>query len=161
MLVAIIGSYIMLVEVAKGWFYRRYGHRLEQVLIPYRMGGFYLSRMVRLVQDTVATIYLRIEDEIPIDSLVADLKEMVAYPVSLEEIYYSIRYLSKAGIIVVDWRRGFIKRGGALKDYIERYVFSEFWPRIAKDWQSISTYIQAKYGGVNPEYKNLVSRLRL
>lgn len=48
-----------------------------------------------------------------------------------------------------------------MKDYIERYVFSEFWPRIAKDWQSISTYIQAKYGGVNPEYKNLVSRLRL
>jgi Mg2+-importing ATPase len=158
-LVAIIGSYIMLVEVAKRWFYRRYGYRLEQVLIPYR-SGFYLSRMARLIQDTVATIYLRIEDEIPIDLLVADLKEAIAYPANLEEIYYSIRYLGKAGIITVDWRRGFVKRGGELKNYIERYVFSEFWPRIAQDWQSISTYIQAKYGGINPEYKNLVSRLR-
>jgi Mg2+-importing ATPase len=33
-LAAILGAYVSLAEIIKSWFYRRYGHRLEQTLIP-------------------------------------------------------------------------------------------------------------------------------
>jgi Mg2+-importing ATPase len=35
-LTGILGAYALLAEVVKRWFYRRYAHRLEQVLVPKR-----------------------------------------------------------------------------------------------------------------------------
>ncbi|MEM0211520.1 MAG: magnesium-translocating P-type ATPase, partial [Candidatus Methanomethylicia archaeon] len=151
-LAAIISAYLALVEAAKSWFYRRYGHRLEQVLMPSRGIGLYLSRTMRVTQDTIAMIYLRYEDEIPINALISDLERAVAYPISPEEIYRSLRYLRRAGLVSVDWREGKIRREKAMKDYVNKYVFSELWPKILDDWRDISVYLKARYGRINQEY---------
>ncbi|MEM2102703.1 MAG: cation transporting ATPase C-terminal domain-containing protein, partial [Candidatus Bathyarchaeia archaeon] len=68
-LAGLIGAYLALTETVKKWFYKRYAYRLEQVLIPTRRTGLYFSKTARLVQDMVAIICLRSEDEISIDSL--------------------------------------------------------------------------------------------
>ncbi|MEM1549270.1 MAG: magnesium-translocating P-type ATPase [Candidatus Methanomethylicia archaeon] len=151
-LAAIISAYLALVEAAKSWFYRRYGHRLEQVLMPSRGIGLYLSRTMRVTQDTIAMIYLRHEDEIPINALISDLERAVAYPISPEEIYRSLQYLRRAGLVSVDWREGKIRREKAMKDYVNKYVFSELWPKILDDWRDISVYLKARYGRINQEY---------
>ncbi|MEM1673499.1 MAG: HAD-IC family P-type ATPase [Candidatus Bathyarchaeia archaeon] len=151
-LAAIIGTYLTLVEAAKRWFYRRYGHRLEQVLMPSRGIGLYLSRTMRVTQDTIAMIYLRHEDEIPINTLISDLERAVTYPISPEEIYRSLQYLRRANLVSIDWREGKIRREKAMKDYVEKYVFSELWPKILDDWRSISLYLKARYGKINQEY---------
>ncbi|MEM4521385.1 MAG: magnesium-translocating P-type ATPase [Candidatus Bathyarchaeia archaeon] len=151
-LAAIIGTYLTLVEAAKRWFYRRYGHRLEQVLMPSRGIGLYLSRTMRMTQDTIAMIYLRHEDEIPINTLISDLERAVTYPISPEEIYRSLQYLRRANLVSIDWREGKIRREKAMKDYVEKYVFSELWPKILDDWRSISLYLKARYGKINQEY---------
>jgi len=155
-LAAIIGAYLALVEAAKRWFYKRYGHRLEQTLIPYRRVGLYLSRTARTVQDVIAMIYLRAEDEIPVSTLVSDLEDAVTHPISPEEIYRSIQYLRRAGLISVNWREGKIRRERAMKDYVEKHVFGELWPRISEDWRNISLFIQARYGRINQEYNIVV-----
>ncbi|MEM3715742.1 MAG: magnesium-translocating P-type ATPase [Candidatus Bathyarchaeia archaeon] len=151
-LVAIIGTYLTLVEAAKRWFYRRYGHRLEQMLMPSRGIGLHLSRTMRVTQDVIAMIYLRDEDEIPVDSLISDLERAVAYPISPEEIYRSLQYLRRASLVSIDWREGKIRREKAMKDYVDKYVFSELWPKILDDWRGISTYLKARYGRINQEY---------
>ncbi|MEM3662231.1 MAG: magnesium-translocating P-type ATPase [Sulfolobales archaeon] len=150
-LAAIIGAYLTLVETAKKWFYGRYGHRLEQVLMPSRGIGLHLSRTMRVTQNVIAMIYLRDEDEIPIDSLINDLKRAVVYPISQEEIYRSLQYLRRASLISIDWREGKIRREKAMKDYVEKYVFSELWPKILDDWRSISVFLKARYGKINQE----------
>ncbi|MBS7606768.1 magnesium-translocating P-type ATPase [Candidatus Bathyarchaeota archaeon] len=152
-LAAIIGAYLALVETAKSWFYRRYGHRLEQVLMPSRGIGLYLSRTMRVTQDAIAMIYLRYEDEISINTLISDLERAVAYPISPEEIYHSLQYLRRANLVSIDWREGKIRREKAMKDYVDKYVFSELWPKISDDWRSISAYLEARYGKTNQEYQ--------
>ncbi|MEM2352262.1 MAG: cation transporting ATPase C-terminal domain-containing protein, partial [Thermoproteota archaeon] len=150
-LAAIIGAYLTLVETAKKWFYGRYGHRLEQVLMPSRGIGLHLSRTMRVTQDVIAMIYLRDEDEIPIDSLINDLKRAVVYPISQEEIYRSLQYLRRASLISINRREGKVRREKAMKDYVENYVFSELWPKILDDWRSISVFLKARYGKINQE----------
>ncbi|MEM2342317.1 MAG: hypothetical protein QXI67_06795 [Candidatus Bathyarchaeia archaeon] len=39
-----------------------------------------------------------------------------------------------------------------MKDYVEKYVFSELWPKILDDWRSISVFLKARYGEINQEY---------
>jgi len=151
-LAAIISAYLILVEAAKGWFYRKYGHRLEQMLMPSRGIGLYLSRTMRVTQDIIAMIYLRDENEIPINSLISDLEHAVSYPISPEEIYRSLQYLRKANLVSINWHEGKIRREKAMKDYVEKYVFSELWPNILDDWRSISIFLKARYGKINQEY---------
>jgi len=122
------------------------------VLMPSRGIGLYLSRTMRVTQDTIAMIYLRHEDEIPINALISDLERAVAYPISPEEIYRSLQYLRRAGLVSVDWREGKIRREKAMKDYVNKYVFSELWPKILDDWRDISVYLKARYGRINQEY---------
>jgi len=160
MLAAIIGAYLALVEAAKRWFYKRYGHRLEQTLMPYGRGSLYLSRTARTVQDAIAMIYLRAEDEIPLSTLVSDLERAVTHPLSPEEIYRSIQHLRRAGLISVSWREGKIRRERAMKDYVEKNVFGDLWPRISEDWRKISLFIQVRYGKINQEYNILLSQAR-
>jgi Mg2+-importing ATPase len=160
MLAAIIGAYLALVEAAKRRFYKRYGHRLEQTLMPYGRAGLYLSRTARTVQDAIAMIYLRAEDEIPLSTLVSDLEHAVTHPLSPEEIYRSIQHLRRAGLISVSWREGKIRRERAMKDYVEKNVFGDLWPRISEEWRKISLFIQARYGKINQEYNILLSQAR-
>jgi Mg2+-importing ATPase len=48
-LAGLIGAYLVLTEIVKKWFYKRYAYRLEQVLIPTRREGLYLSKTARLI----------------------------------------------------------------------------------------------------------------
>ncbi|MEM1507650.1 MAG: hypothetical protein QW294_03620 [Candidatus Bathyarchaeia archaeon] len=120
--------------------------------MPSRGIGLHLSRTMRVTQDVIAMIYLRDEDEIPVDSLISDLERAVTYPIGSEEIYRSLQYLRRASLISVDWHEGKIRREKAMKDYVEKYVFSELWPKISDDWRSIGVFLKARYGKINQEY---------
>ncbi|MGC8961310.1 MAG: HAD-IC family P-type ATPase, partial [Candidatus Bathyarchaeia archaeon] len=157
-LAGLIGAYLALTEIVKKWFYKRYGYRLDQVLIPRRRRGLYLSKSARLLQDMVAIICLRFEDEISIDSLLADLARSVSYPFAPEQVVRNIQHLRRAGLIDINWRQRTIKREKPIKDYVTKQVMgSELWPKIAEDWLKISEIIQAKYNKVNMEYQDLLS----
>jgi Mg2+-importing ATPase len=156
-LVGLIGAYLVLTEIVKKWFYKRYAYRLEQVLIPTRRVGLYFSKTARLVQDMVAIICLHPEDEIPIDSLLADLTSSVTIPLDPDQVGHNIQHLRRAGLISINWRQRTIKREKPMKDYVTKQVVtSEFWPKIAEDWRKIRDIIQSKYNKVNIEYQNLL-----
>jgi Mg2+-importing ATPase len=156
-LTGLIGAYLALTETVKKWFYKRYAYRLEQVLIPKRRAGLYLSKTARLVQDMVAIICLRREDEISMDSLLDDLTRSVSYPLDMDQVGHSIQHLRRAGLISINWRQRTIKREKPMKDYVMKQVItSEFWPKIAENWRKISDIIQEKYKKVNTEYHNLL-----
>ena len=157
-LAGLIGAYLALTDIVKGWFYRRYAYRLELILIPRRRRELYLSRAARLLQDMVALICLRFEEEVSIDSLLADLARSVSYPFNPEQVVHNIQHLRRGGLISVNWRQRTIKRERPMKEYVVKQVMgSELWPMIAEDWRKISEIIQAKYNKVNMEYWNLLS----
>ncbi|MEM3403235.1 MAG: magnesium-translocating P-type ATPase [Nitrososphaeria archaeon] len=157
-LAMLVLTYLALTEVVKKWFYKRYAYRLEQFLISTRRAGLYLSRTARLVQDMVAIICLRFEDEISIDSLLEDLARSVNHPLDSDQIGHGLQHLRRAGLVSFNWRRRTIKRERPLKDYVmKQVVTNEFWPKIAEDWQKISEVIQRKYNRVNIEYQHLLS----
>jgi hypothetical protein len=156
-LAAILGAYLLLAEAVKRLFFKRYGYRLEQVLIPKRR-AVYLTRTARFAQDMIAVISLRFEDEISIDSLSEDLKSIVNYPINPNEMVRNLQYFSRAGIIRVDWQRRTIKREKSLKEYVTKNVMtSELWPTMAEDWRRIDTTIRKKRNKVNPEYQQSLS----
>jgi Mg2+-importing ATPase len=157
-LAAILGAYIVLAEIVKSWFYKRYSYRLEQALIPPRKIGIYLSKTAKLVQNMVAVICLRFESEISIDSLVEDLKECLGYPVDAEQIFHNLNHMRRGGLISINWRERTVKREKAMKDYVTRHVMGELWPKIAGDWQRASEILEAKYGRLNSECLELLNR---
>jgi Mg2+-importing ATPase len=157
-LAILLGAYLALAEVVKNWFYKRHAYRLEQVLIPKRRVAFYLSRTARLVQDIVAVICLRFENEISIDSLLEDLSRSVSYPVESDQVLQNVQHLRRAGLISVDWHRRTIKREGPMKEYVtNRVMASEMWPTMMEDWLKISKAVQDTYGKVNMEYQELLA----
>ena len=152
-LAGLAGTYLVLAQVVKDWFYKRYAYRLEQVLIPKRR-ALYLSRTARLVQDIVAIISLRIEDEINIDSLIEDLSLTEAYPIDPDQVAKNLQHLRRTGLISVDWSRRTIKRERALREYVMKNVLAgEMWPTIMDDWNRTASALQKKYGRVNEEYR--------
>jgi hypothetical protein len=90
-LAILLGAYLGLAEIVKNWFYKRQAYRLEQVLIPKKRVAFYLSRTGRLVQDMVAVICLRFENEILIDSLLEDLSRSVSYPIDSDQVLQNLQ----------------------------------------------------------------------
>jgi Mg2+-importing ATPase len=153
-LAGLIGAYLVLAQIVKDWFYKRYAYRLEQVLIPKRR-AVYISRTARLVQNIVAVISLRADDEISIDSLIEDLSLTITYPIDPDQVMKNLQHLRRAGLISVDWRRRTIKREKALKEYVMTTVLAgEMWPTIAKDWDRVVEAIHGKYGKVNEEYQS-------
>ncbi|MEM2849653.1 MAG: magnesium-translocating P-type ATPase [Candidatus Bathyarchaeia archaeon] len=158
-LTAILSSYIALAEIVKKWFYKKYGYRLEQVLIPSRGIGLYISKTMRLIQNTVAVVCLRPEYEISIDSLLEDLRIVLDYSADSERIFNCLYNLRRADLITIDWRKRVIRRGRALEGYVETYVLKEFLPRMLEDWRRISSYVQAKYGKLNPDYRKILTLL--
>jgi len=152
-------AYLVLAQIVKNWFYKRYAYRLEQVLIPKRR-AVYVSRTARLVQNMVAVISLRFEDEIPIDSLIEDLSLTVNYPIDPDQVAKNLQHLRRTGLVSVDWHNRTIKREKALKEYVTNNVLAgEMWPTINQDWNKIEKALQDKYGRVNAEYQDLLSRV--
>jgi Mg2+-importing ATPase len=147
--------YLTLVEVLKRSFYKRYGQRLEQVMVPPK-GPPYPTPTARSTQNTVALICLRLENEVSIDSLVDDLKTIASYPVDADQVVHNLHHLRRMGLIDVDWRRGIVKRQPLMKAHVDKLSKGDLWPRIGDDWRRISSLVQTKYGGINPEYQNLV-----
>jgi hypothetical protein len=156
-LAGILGVYALLAEAVKGWFYKRNAYRLEQVLIPKRK-PFYLTRTARFMQDMIAVISIRAEEEISIDSLTEDLKSVLTYPLNLNQLVRNLQHLKRSGLISVDWQRRTVKREKILKEYVRNNVAkSETWSTIAEDWSKIYRALQDKYGRVNSEYQELLS----
>ena len=157
-LAMLIGAYLVLAQIVKNWFYKRYAYRLEQVLIPKRR-AVYVSRTARLVQNMVAVISLRFEDEITIDSLIEDLSLTVTYPIDPDQVAKNLQHLRRTGLVSVDWHNRTIRREKALKEYVINNVLAgEMWPTIAGDWSRMKKAIEGKYGKVNTEYQELLSQ---
>jgi len=156
-LAIILGAYIVLAEIVKSWFYRRYGYRLEQTLIPPKKIGIYMTKTTKLVQNVIATICLRPEDEITVDSLIQDLERIIEYPFEHNQIGLTILHLKRAGLISFDWRQRTIRREKPLKEYVTKHLMtSELWPKIVQDWHKISKIIEERYGRVNLEYQEFL-----
>jgi len=155
-LAIILGAYLLLADVIKRWFYKRNAYRLEQVLIP-KKRPFYLTRSAKFMQDMVAVLSLRFEDEISIDSLSEDLNSVITYPINPNQVVRNLQHLSRSGIINIDWHTRMIKREKPLKEYVKKNAIeSEMWPTIAEDWWRINAAIQNRRGNVNPEYQELL-----
>lgn len=152
---------MVLAEVVKRWFYKRHSYRIEQVLVP-KKRGLYLNRTARLVQDVVAVICLRVENEISIDSLFEDLTRSINYRVTQDQVMQSLQYLRRGGLISIDWHGRRIKRESPMKGYVTtRIMTGEMWPLIYEDWLKTNKAIQDKYGRVNTEYQALLSQTEL
>ncbi|MEM1559770.1 MAG: bis-aminopropyl spermidine synthase family protein [Candidatus Bathyarchaeia archaeon] len=160
--IVLIGDddHIILAEIVKSWFYRRYGYRLEQILIPPKRMGVYLTKAAKLIQNVIATICLRPEDEIAVDSLLEDLERSIEYPIDYHQVGHMIQYLKRTGLISFEWRQGMIRREKPLKEYVVKHLMaSDLWPKISQDWYKISMIIKEKYGRVNQEYHELLLML--
>jgi Mg2+-importing ATPase len=156
-LAVLVGTYLVLAEVVKRWFYRHHSYRIEQVLIPKRR-LLYLSRNARLVQDIAGVVCLRSEREISFDSLLEDLARSLSYPIDSDQVLQNLQHLRRGGLVSVDWHQRVIKREGPMKEYVtNRVVASENWGIIIEDWLKINKAVQDKYGKVNTEYLELLS----
>ncbi len=159
-LITLVGSYLVLAEIVKRWFFKRHAYRIEQVLIPKRH-SFYLSRNARLVQDIAAVICLRPEVEISFDSLLDDLSRSLNVPLDSDQVFQNLQHLRRGGLITVDWRKRSIRREGPIKEYVtKRVATSEMWPQVFEDWLRVSHVVLQKYNSVNPEFEELLSPKR-
>ena len=157
-LAGILGAYAVLAETVKRLFYKRYGNRVEQVLVPKRK-TIYTSRTAKFMQDIVAVISLRFEDEISIDSLSEDLTRAINYPINLNQMIKNLHHLKRSGLISVDWQRRTIKREEALEEYVKKNVINnDVWSSVTEDWRRISTSIESTRKTLNSKYKELFNR---
>jgi Mg2+-importing ATPase len=159
-LAVILGAYALLAEAVKSWFYKRNAYLLEQVLIPKRK-PFYLTRRARFMQNMVAVISLRAEDEISIDSFVEDLSSALTFPFNTNQMDRSLQQLRRSGLVTMNWHRRTIKREKPLKEYVKKNVVdSEMWPTIAEDWRRIYSIILGRRSEVNAEYQQLLQPMQ-
>jgi Mg2+-importing ATPase len=157
-LAGILGAYALLAETVKKWFYKHNAHRVEQVLVPKRK-TVYFSKTAKFVQDMVAVMSLRFEDEISIDSLTEDLKSALNYPIDSDRMVRNLQHFRRLGLVSLDWQRRTIKREKPLKEYVRKKVIeSEMWSTLAEDWRRINDTIQNKRGKVNAEYQVLLQK---
>jgi hypothetical protein len=155
-LAGILGAYAILAEAVKSWFYKRNAYRLEQVLIPKRK-PFYLTRTARFMQDMIAIISLRAEEEISIDSFIEDLSSAITYPLNTNQMVRNLHHLIRSGLISEDHQERTIKREKPLKEYLKKNVFdSEVWPAMAENWRKIYAIILSKRSKVNAEYQEML-----
>jgi Mg2+-importing ATPase len=155
-LAGILGAYALLAETVKRWFYKKNAQRVEQVLVPKRK-TVYFDKTAKFMQDIVAVISLRFEDEISIDSLIDDLRSAVNYPIDSDRMVRNLQHLRRLGLVSLDWQKRTIKREKPLKEYVSKNVVeSEMWLAISEDWIKIGTAIQNRRGAVNAEYQELL-----
>ena len=53
------------------------------------------------MQDIIATISLRAEDEFSIESLTDDLKRAITYPINPNQMVHNLQYLRRSGLISI------------------------------------------------------------
>lgn len=158
-LAGILGAYAVLAETVKKWFYKRYGQRVEQVLVPKRKTIYSTSRAAKFMQDMIAVISLRPEDEFSIESFTEDLGSAINYPINSNEMIRNIQYMTRSGLIGVDWNRRTIKREKSLYEYGKNNIIGgPMWPTIGEDWHKINAIILNKRGKVNAEYQELLTK---
>jgi hypothetical protein len=104
----------------------------------------------------IALICLRVEDEISTDSLLDDLRGVVAYPLDPDQIVHNLHHLRRTGLVEVDWRKGIVKRQPAMKGYVDKLAKSEIWPKVVDDWRRIGSLVQTRYHQINPECQELI-----
>jgi Cation transporting ATPase, C-terminus len=159
-LAGILGAYAVLAETVKKLFYKRYGQRVEQVLVPKRK-TIYTSRTGKFMQDMIAVISLRSEDEISIDSLTDDLTGILNYPFYADELDRNLQHLRRSGLVSIDWQRRTIKRDSSLSEYVKKNVIAgETWMTSTENWRRINTSIQNKHKSVNNEYQKYLLQNR-
>jgi Mg2+-importing ATPase len=157
-LAGILGAYALLAEVVKRWFYNRNAHRLEQVRVE-KVKTAYSDRTVRFMQDMIAVISLRPDDEFSIESLTDDLNSAINYPINLNQLARNLQYLRRSGLINVDWNKRNIIREKTLKDYVKKDIISgPMWATISEDWRKINAVILNKRGKINPEFQQLLTK---
>ncbi len=156
-LAILLTSYLLMAELVKVWFYKRNAYRIEQVLVPKRT--FYVTRTAKLMQDMIAGICLRFEDEFPIESLTADLNSALSYPINSNQMARNLQYLRRSNLISVDWRRRTIKREVALHEYVEKSIVGgPNWSSVSDEWKKINNILLSKHESVNPEYQELLPK---
>jgi P-type Mg2+ transporter len=152
-LAGLLVSYILVAEAVKALFYKRNAYRLEQVLAPKR--AFYVPRSTELMQDMIAAISLRAEEEFSIESLSEDLHSAVAFPINTSQMVRNIQYLRRSNLISVDWHNRTVKREPALHDYVTNSVMAApTWSSVGADWRKINLILLNKHGKVNEEYQD-------
>jgi P-type Mg2+ transporter len=157
LLAALLGAYLMVAEAVKKIFYRRHAYRLEQTLVPKRT--FYTTRTTELMQDMLAAISLRAENEVSIESLNDDLNSAITFPINSKQITRNIKYLRRNGLISVDWNKRTLKREKALNSYIKNIIIaSPTWGTDGQKWTKINAFLINKYGIVNPEFQELLPK---
>ena len=156
-LLLMIGAYLFLAEVVKGWFYRRHSFRIEQVLIP-RRKTLNLNKNARMVQDIAGVICLHAENQITFDTLIDDLSGIFSYQIDSDHVFQNLQHLRRGGLVSVDWQARIIKREAPMKEYIlKRVVAADTWSIMQEDWLKIAQSIQEKCGTVNTEFQQLMS----
>jgi P-type Mg2+ transporter len=155
-LAGILGAYAVLAETVKRWFYKRYGQRVEQVLVPKRKIN-YSYRKAKFMQDMVAVLNLRFEDEFSIDSFTEDLKDTLSYPINLDQMVRNLQDLGRSSLISIDWQRRSIKREKTLKEYVKKNVIEDkMWSTVVEDWRRINVALQKRGHKANPEYQEIL-----
>ncbi len=156
-LAVLLGSYLLLAEAVKSWFYKRHAYRLEQVLIPKKT--FYLTRTAKLMQDMIAIISLLFEEEISIETFIGEVKRAVNYPINPNQVIRNLQHLRRSGLVEIDWTRRVIKRQASLAEYVKKSIMtSDIWPIIREDWHKIYNAIIKAQGKINAEFEELLLR---
>jgi P-type Mg2+ transporter len=156
-LAILLGAYLLLTELVKNWFYKRNAYRIEQVLVPKRT--FYVNRTAKLMQDMIATISLRAEDEFTIESLTSDLNNAIAYPINSNQMARNLQYLRRSGLISVDWNKRTLKREKSMSEYVKKSIIEgPMWPSVSEEWRKINNVLLNKHGVVNVEYQRLIPK---
>ncbi len=152
LLAALLVSYVLVAEGVKALFYKRNAYRLEQILVPKR--AFYVPRSTELMQDMIAAISLRAEEEFPIESLTDDLNSAIAFPINSNQMARNLQYLRRSNLVSVDWHSRTVKREPALHDYVTQSVMAApTWSAVGEDWRKINVILLNKHGAVNEEYQ--------
>jgi Mg2+-importing ATPase len=153
---ALVSTYLVLVEVTKKWFYTRFAETTEDMHGPRNRVGIRLDRRTRLVQDIVAVVCLHPDAEITLDSLYDDLTRSVSYQTSREQVFRSLQYLRRAGLVSI--KPGTVTRQEtAMRNYVANVVAKQFLQAVAEDWKRTAAAIEAKYHRLNSEYQSVVN----
>jgi magnesium-transporting ATPase (P-type) len=157
-LAGILGAYALLAEIVKRWFYKHNAQRIEQVLVPKR-DTIYSGRAARFMQEMVAVLSLRSDEEFSIESFTSDLNSALNYPINMNEMARNLQYLRRSNLITVDWNKRTIKRENTLKEYVRRNIMSgPGGAATSEDWRKISAVLLTKWGKVNMEYQELLTK---
>lgn len=157
-LVGILGAYAVLAETVKRWFYKRNANRLEQVRVQ-KVKTVYSDRAPRFMQDMIAVISLRPDDEFSIETLTDDLNSAINYPINSNQMARNLQYLRRSNLITVDWNKRIIKREKTLTEYVKKNIVSApTWSISSENWRKINSVLLSKWGKVNPEYQQLLTQ---